>query len=145
VSTHEFEVWGDGKQTRSFMLIDDCVTGSIMLTLSDVEIPLNIGTDEMVDMNEFAEMAMSFEGKKLPIKHIEGPMGVRGRNSDNTLIKEKLGWAPSISLKDGLKKTHAWIKEQIEAEKKSGLDSSSYASSSIVQQVTDSLDNIAHK
>lgn len=145
VSTHEFEIWGDGKQTRSFMFIDDCVTGSIMITLSDVDIPLNLGTDEMVDMNEFAEIAMSFEGKKLPLKHIEGPMGVRGRNSDNTLIKEKLGWAPSISIRDGLRKTHAWIKEQIENEKAKGVDAAAYATSAIVQQVTDTLDAIGSK
>ena len=71
------------------------------------------GTDEMIDMNNFARLAMSFEGKSLPIKNIPGPEGVRGRNSDNTMIKEKLGWAPSISLHDGIKATHAWIKEQV--------------------------------
>ena len=71
------------------------------------------GTDEMIDMNNFAHLAMSFEGKSLPIKNIPGPEGVRGRNSDNTMIKEKLGWAPSISLHDGIKATHAWIKEQV--------------------------------
>jgi GDP-D-mannose 3',5'-epimerase len=145
VSTEEFEVWGDGKQTRSFMFIDDCVEGTIRIMLSDIEIPLNLGTDEMVDMNEFAEITMSFENKKLPIKHIEGPMGVRGRNSDNTLIKAKLGWAPSISIRDGIKITHAWIKSQIEAEKASGKDSSAYSSSAIVQQVTDTLDGLSTK
>lgn len=143
-SEKEFEVWGDGKQTRSFMFIDDCVEGSIRILLSDIQEPLNLGTDEMVDMNEFAELAMSFSNKKLPIKHIEGPMGVRGRNSDNTMIKAKLNWAPSISIKQGLQVTHAWIKEQVEAEKAKGEAVENYSSSAIVVQVTDTLDNIAH-
>ena len=143
VSTTEFEVWGDGKQTRSFMFIDDCVEGSIRIMLSDCEVPLNLGTDEMIDMNDFAKLAMSFEGKDLPLKHIPGPMGVRGRNSDNTLIKEKLGWAPSISIKDGVKVTCEWIKQEIENEKaKNGGDVSSYASSEVVVQVTDTLDDL---
>lgn len=144
VSTEEFEVWGDGLQTRSFMYIEDCVEGSIRIMLSDCEIPLNLGTDEMVDMNEFAHLAMSFEGKVLPIKHIPGPMGVRGRNSDNTLIKQKLGWAPSVSIRDGLKVTHAWIKAQIEAELAVGA-TENYATSAIVQQVTDTLDGLGQK
>ena len=142
VSTEEFEVWGDGKQTRSFMFIEDCVYGSIKIMLSDCEVPLNLGTDEMVDMNEFAEIAMSFEKKKLPIKHIPGPEGVRGRNSDNTMIKEKLGWAPSITIRDGLSKTHAWIKSQIEKEAAKGGDTKSFASSEVVVQVTDTLDGL---
>lgn len=142
VSTEEFEVWGDGKQTRSFMFIEDCVYGSIKIMLSDCEEPLNLGTDEMVDMNEFADIAMSFEGKKLPIKHIPGPMGVRGRNSDNTMIKDRLGWAPSIAIRDGLKKTHAWIKAQIEKEEAKGGDTKSFAISEVVVQVTDTLDGL---
>lgn len=144
VSTTEFEVWGDGLQTRSFMFIEDCVEGSIRIMLSDCEIPLNLGTDEMIDMNEFAKLAMSFEGKSLPIKHIPGPQGVRGRNSDNTLIKQKLGWAPSISIKDGLKVTHAWIKEQIEKETAAGT-TNNYGTSEVVVQVTDSLDGLTAK
>jgi len=143
VSTTEFEVWGDGLQTRSFMYIDDCVEGSIRIMLSDCKEPLNLGTDEMVDMNEFARLAMSFEGKNLPIKHIVGPQGVRGRNSDNTMIKARLGWAPSISLVVGMKTTHAWIKEQVEAEKEAGTASDQYASSEVVVQVTDTLDKLA--
>ena len=142
VFTEEFEVWGDGKQTRSFMFIEDCVYGSIKIMLSDCAEPLNLGTDEMVDMNEFAEIAMSFENKKLPIKHIPGPMGVRGRNSDNTMIKDRLGWAPSISIRDGLKKTHAWIKAQIEKEAAKGGDTKAFASSEVVVQVTDTLDDL---
>ena len=141
VSTTEFEMWGDGLQTRSFMFIDDCVEGSIKIMLSDCTEPLNLGTDEMVDMIEFANVAMSFEGKKLPIKHIPGPMGVRGRNSDNTMIKAKLGWAPSIPIKEGLQKTHAWIKQQIELE--GGDNAAGYGTSEVVVQVTDTLDKLA--
>jgi len=100
---------------------------------------LNLGTDEMVDMNEFAHLAMSFEGKNLPIKHIPGPMGVRGRNSDNTMIKAKLGWAPSISIKQGMKTTCAWIKEQVALEQAAG-STTNFASSEVVVQVTDTLD-----
>jgi GDP-D-mannose 3',5'-epimerase len=145
VSTTEFEVWGDGLQTRSFMFIDDCVEGSIRIMLSDCEVPLNLGTDEMVDMNEFARLAMSFEGKNLPIKHIPGPMGVRGRNSDNTMIKAKIGWAPSISLHDGMKRTHAWIKEQVAAvaAAEGAASTAAFSSSEVVVQVTDTLDQLA--
>jgi len=139
VSTKEFEMWGDGLQTRSFMFIDDCVEGSIRIMLSDCDVPLNLGTDEMVNMIEFAKLAMSFEGKDLPIKHIPGPMGVRGRNSDNTMIKAKIGWAPSISIKDGLKTTWKWIKSQIETE---GSHTSNYGTSEVVEQVTDTLDEL---
>lgn len=143
VSTTEFEVWGDGKQTRSFMFIEDCVEGSIRIMLSDCEEPLNLGTDEMVDMNEFAKICMECEGKDLPLNHVTGPMGVRGRNSDNNMIKEKLGWAPSISIRDGIKRTHAWIKKQIELDlAASGKDASSFATSEVVVQVTDTLDEL---
>jgi hypothetical protein len=143
VSTSEFEMWGDGLQTRSFMFIEDCVEGSIRIMLSDCKDPLNLGTDEMIDMNQFAKLAMSFEGKDLPIKHIPGPEGVRGRNSDNTMIKEKLNWAPSISIHTGLKVTWAWIKEQIAKDVAAGsAQASSYATSEVVLQVTDSLDGL---
>ena len=135
-STEHFEMWGDGKQTRSFTFIDDCVEGVLRLTFSDCEVPINLGSTEMVDMIEFAQIALSFENKNLPIKHIEGPMGVRGRNSNNVLIKEKLGWEPTIPIREGLKKTYFWIKEQIEAE---GGDAAAYSHSEIVQQVDDSL------
>jgi GDP-D-mannose 3',5'-epimerase len=110
--------------------------------LSGCKEPLNLGTDEMVDMNEFAHIAMSFDNKVLPLKHIPGPMGVRGRNSDNTMIKARLGWAPSITIREGLSKTYAWIKSQIEAEKVKGSDVGSFAHSHVVVQVTDSLDSI---
>merc|ERR1740115_669963 len=97
-STDHFEMWGDGKQTRSFTYIDDCVEGVLRLMFSDWKKPLNIGSDEMVSMNQMAELVFKIGKKTLPIKHIPGPEGVRGRNSDNTLIKEVLGWAPSTTL-----------------------------------------------
>jgi GDP-D-mannose 3',5'-epimerase len=96
-------MWGDGKQTRSFTFIDDCVEGILRITKSDFREPLNLGSTEMVSMNEMMDMALSFGDKKLPIKHIPGPEGVRGRNSDNKLILEKLGWEPTVTLHDGLK------------------------------------------
>merc|ERR1711933_598404 len=139
-STEHFEMWGDGKQTRSFTFIDDCVEGVLRLMFSDCNVPINLGSTEMVDMIEFAQIAMSFEeGKKLPIKHIEGPMGVRGRNSNNKLIREKLGWEPTMKIKDGLKLTYMWIKGEIEKEKNAGKNAEDYAKSEIVQQVDDSL------
>jgi GDP-D-mannose 3', 5'-epimerase len=142
VSTTEFEVWGDGLQTRSFMHIDDCVEGSLRIMLSECAEPLNLGTDEMIDMNDFAKLAMSFAGKDLPIKHIPGPLGVRGRNSDNTMIKERLGWAPSISIREGLKVTYDWIKEQIDLECQQGSNTQTYSTSEVVVQVTDTLDDL---
>ena len=96
----------------------------------------------MVSMNEFAAIAMSFDGKDLPLKHIPGPEGVRGRNSDNTMIKEKLGWAPNVTIRDGLKVTYDWIKTQIQAEVDGGGDTANFNHSEVVQQVTDSLDTI---
>lgn len=144
-SETEFEVWGDGLQTRSFMFIDDCVEGSIRIMLSDCAEPLNLGTDEMVDMNEFAKIAMSFAGKDLPLKHIPGPEGVRGRNSDNTMIKDRLGWAPSIPIRTGLKATYEWIAGEVEKEKQSGGDSKQYSTSEVVVQVTDTLDSLNKK
>jgi GDP-D-mannose 3',5'-epimerase len=134
-STTEIEMWGDGKQTRSFTYIDDCVEGILRVTKSDFREPLNLGSCEMVTMNEMMEMAMAFEAKTLPIKHIPGPEGVRGRNSDNELILEKLGWAPSVALKDGLRLTYFWIKGQIAEEVKArGEDAASaYAHSTVVK------------
>mmetsp|Transcript_26501 Transcript_26501/g.57611 ORF Transcript_26501/g.57611 Transcript_26501/m.57611 type:complete len:375 (-) Transcript_26501:270-1394(-) len=124
----EFEMWGDGKQTRSFTFIDDCVEGILRLTKSDMSEPVNLGSDEMISMNDMAKMVLGFEGKELPVKHIPGPEGVRGRNSDNVLIKEKLGWAPSVKLADGLKITYFWIKDQLAKE---GGDASKYSTSTI--------------
>lgn len=124
----EMEIWGDGKQTRTFMYIDDCVEGTIRIMRSDYPHPLNLGSDYLISINDLAKLAMTFENKKLNIKHIPGPLGVRGRSSDNTLISEKLGWAPSISMKDGLKKSYFWIKSEIEKIRKSGeeIEVSSY-------------------
>ena len=110
----EIEMWGDGKQTRSFLYIDECLEGVQRLIESDFTGPVNIGSEEIVSINELAEMVMDISGKKLTIKHIPGPLGVRGRKSDNALIQEKLGWAPNYPLRKGLEKTYAWIKEQVE-------------------------------
>ena len=109
----EIEMWGDGKQTRSFLYVNECLEG--VRRLMDAETftgPVNIGSEEMVSINQLAEMVMEIAGKKLAIKHIPGPTGVRGRNSDNKLINEKLGWAPSRPLREGLEKTYRWINEQ---------------------------------
>jgi GDP-D-mannose 3',5'-epimerase len=132
-SNTEFEMWGDGKQTRSFCHVDDCVEGILRLMRSDYKLPLNIGSEEMVTMNDMANLVMSIGNKPLTIKHIPGPEGVRGRNSDNTLIRQVLGWAPGISLKDGLSRLYPWIKQQIENEKAQGVDISQYANSKVVQ------------
>jgi len=114
----EIEIWGDGRQTRSFLYIDECLEGVRRLMDSNFLGPVNIGSDEMVTINQLAEMAMKIAGKKLTIKHIPGPLGVRGRNSDNRLIREKLGWAPSQPLEAGLAKTYHWIQAQVNARKK---------------------------
>ncbi|QCQ20844.1 NAD-dependent epimerase/dehydratase family protein [Desulfoglaeba alkanexedens] len=109
----EIEIWGDGKQTRSFLYIDECLDGVLRLTRSDWSGPVNIGSDEMVTIDQLADMAMEIAGKKLAKKHIDGPLGVRGRNSDNRLIQEKLGWRPSRPLREGLEKTYRWIAAQV--------------------------------
>lgn len=103
------EVWGDGHQTRSFLHIDECVEGILRLMQSDFVGPVNIGSDEMVSMNQFVDMVAQYAGKRITVKHIAGPEGVRGRNSDNTLIQQKLGWAPSQPLVKGVRKTYDWI------------------------------------
>ncbi len=107
------EVWGDGKQTRSFLYIDECVEATRRLMDSDFTGPVNIGSEEMISINDFAQMAIDISGKNLSIKNIEGPLGVRGRNSDNKLIQEKLGWAPKRSLRYGMTITYDWINEQV--------------------------------
>jgi len=112
--TDGIEMWGDGEQTRSFLYIDDCLIAIRKLMESDFIGPVNIGSEEMVTINKLAEMIMSIANKKLFIKHIPGPLGVRGRNSDNKLIQEKLGWQPSISLQTGLRKTYSWIEKQVQ-------------------------------
>ena len=105
---------GDGEQTRSFLYIDECIEGILKLMRSNWTGPVNIGSEEMVTINQLAHKVMEVAGKKLSIKHIDGPLGVRGRNSDNRLIAEKLGWKPSCPLTEGLKKTYFWIEEKVE-------------------------------
>jgi len=131
-SAKEFEMWGDGKQTRSFCYIDDCVDGVIRLMKSNWDGPTNIGSDEMISMNDMVHLISKFDNKNLSIKHIAGPEGVRGRNSDNSLIKEKLHWTPPTSLEAGLRKLYFWMKREIEKDKAAGIDTSIYASSKVV-------------
>lgn len=107
------EIWGDGEQTRSFLYIDECLEAVERLMNSDFIGPVNIGSAEMVSINELAALAMRIAGKQLDLEHIPGPLGVRGRNSDNTLIREELGWAPSRPLEEGLTETYRWIEEQV--------------------------------
>lgn len=113
------EVWGDGEQTRSFLYIDDCIDATRLLMQSDFMGPVNIGSEEMVSINELVQLAMSVRDKKLDIVHVPGPLGVRGRNSHNRLIEEKLGWKPKYSLKEGITWTYNWIEEQINNDKAS--------------------------
>lgn len=115
------EVWGDGKQTRSFLFIDDCIDAIRKLVDSNFMGPVNIGSEEMISINDFAKMAINISGKNLTIKNITGPTGVRGRNSDNALIKEKLNWSPSQSLRTGMEKTFNWINRQVNAKAKKSL------------------------
>jgi len=112
------EIWGDGKQTRSFLFIDECLDGVLRLTRSDWTGPVNIGSDELVSINQLGQMIMEIAGKKLRIQNIPGPLGVRGRNSDNRLIEKMLGWCPRQPLLDGLKKTYPWIAQQVNALRK---------------------------
>ncbi len=106
------EVWGDGLQTRSFLYIDDCLDGVRQLMESDFMGPVNIGSEEMISINDFTQMLIDISGKSLSIQHVEGPIGVRGRNSDNRLVKERVGWSPHYSLREGMDKTYRWIEEQ---------------------------------
>jgi nucleoside-diphosphate-sugar epimerase len=111
----EIEIWGDGKQTRSFLYIAECTEAVRRLVDSDFPGPVNVGSEEMVSINQLAASIMEISGKKLSIRHIPGPLGVRGRNSDNRLIRERLGWAPSRPLREGLEITYAWIAGQVAA------------------------------
>jgi nucleoside-diphosphate-sugar epimerase len=111
---HRIPIWGDGEQTRSFMYIDDCVEGTLRITQSDVVEPLNLGSDELVTINQLVDIVETIAGVKLERSYqLDAPQGVRGRNSDNTKIEQMLGWQPSISLADGLEKTYRWIYDQI--------------------------------
>jgi len=111
-ATDSIDIWGDGEQTRSFLFIDECIDATRKLMESDFTGPVNIGSEEMVTINKLVEIACSVENKELKINHIDGPTGVRGRNSNNDLIREKLQWDYSLPLKNGIEKTYAWIKEQ---------------------------------
>jgi GDP-D-mannose 3',5'-epimerase len=107
------EIWGSGKQTRSFLYIDDCLDGIQKLMNSEFTGPVNIGSEEMIAINDFAEMIIKISEKKIRIKNIPGPVGVNGRNSDNHLAKEKIGWQPKVTLSEGITKTYNWISQQI--------------------------------
>ena len=109
------EVWGDGLQTRSFLFVDECVEATYRLVQSDFTGPVNIGSEEMVSINELVDIAAKVSGKKVEKNHIEGPLGVRGRNSNNDLIREKLGWDYSMTLEEGISKTYNWIDDQLSA------------------------------
>ncbi len=113
IGNHEIEIWGDGEQTRSFCYIDDCLTGICKLMRSDYHEPLNLGQDRMVTINELSEIVADIAGIEISRKHIAGPQGVRGRNSDNTKLRAVLNWAPEISLEEGLARTYAWIERQV--------------------------------
>ena len=110
----EIEIWGDGEQTRSFCYIDDCVKGIFKLMQSDYIEPLNLGQDRLVSINQLADMIADIAGIKIIKKHVAGPQGVRGRNSDNTRLREILGWEPEISLEIGLARTYSWILSQLQ-------------------------------
>ncbi len=112
---HEIEIWGDGEQTRSFCYIDDCVEGLYKLMQSDFVEPLNLGQDRMVTINELTDIISGIAGIETARKHVPGPQGVRGRNSDNTLLRQVLNWEPQISLEEGLSITYGWIEEQVRA------------------------------
>ena len=107
------EIWGDGKQTRSFLYIDECLEATTRLLRSDFVGPVNVGSEEMVSINQLVDMIAGIAGKRIEKRHVDGPQGVRGRNSDNRLIRQHLGWAPSHSLQAGLEKTFAWIERQV--------------------------------
>ena len=115
-ATDSVDIWGDGEQTRSFLFIDECIDATRKLMQSDFTGPVNIGSEEMVTINQLVDIACSIEGKSLNKNHIPGPLGVRGRNSNNDLIREKLQWDYSMPLKNGIEKTYSWIKNQIHKE-----------------------------
>jgi len=120
----EIEVWGDGKQTRSFLYIEECLEAVRRFMDSDFSGPLNIGSEEMVSIDQLVNYVIEISGKTLRKRYVEGPMGVRGRSSDNTLIRKMLGWSPSMPLKEGLRKTYAWIEGEVKKMQKNGQPSS---------------------
>ena len=109
----EVEIWGPGNQTRSFLYIEECIEGVQRLMESDFTGPVNIGSDEMISINDLARMIIKISGKNVELKNVKGPLGVMGRNSDNTLIQEKLNWKPLMRLEDGIFKTFHWIRRQM--------------------------------
>ena len=111
------EIWGDGEQTRSFCYIDDCVTGLCKLMRSDYAEPLNLGQDRLISINQLADLVAEIAGIKIVKRHVEGPQGVRGRNSDNTRLRQVLGWEPGISLEQGLRRTYGWIEDQVRSQR----------------------------
>jgi GDP-D-mannose 3', 5'-epimerase len=114
------EVWGDGEQTRSFLYVDECIEGTLRLLRSDFPGPVNIGSEEMVTINQLVDMVAEIAGKRIEKHHIPGPTGVRGRNSDNRLIRARLGWAPGGRLRDGLERTYDWIEAQLRRNQAAG-------------------------
>jgi nucleoside-diphosphate-sugar epimerase len=108
------EIWGDGKQTRSFLFIDECLEGTVRLMRSDVVGPVNIGSEERISINGLADLVADVAGKRILKRHIPGPLGVRGRNSDNQLIRASLGWAPDQPLRAGIERTYAWVERQLQ-------------------------------
>ena len=124
--THEIEIWGDGKQTRSFMWIDDCLKGVDMLMHSEVEVPLNLGSNELVTINQLVDIVQEIAGITLERRYnLDAPKGVNGRNSDNTLIKQYLGWEPDTRLRDGMARTYAWIHDEYMATYGTGVTTAS--------------------
>ncbi len=113
----EIEIWGDGEQTRSFCHVDDCVEGIHRLMRSDYREPLNLGTDQIITINDLAKLVIGISGKRdIRLRHVPGPQGVRGRNSDNTRLREVLGWEPRISLEEGMVPTYRWINARVHGE-----------------------------
>jgi nucleoside-diphosphate-sugar epimerase len=128
--TNEIEIWGDGEQTRSFCHVDDCVDGIFRLMRSSHSAPINLGQDRMVTINQLAHIIGDIAGVSLNIRHVPGPQGVRGRNSDNTTLRETLKWEPQISLEAGLDGTYRWIREQVELSRQGKADPAVYAHAS---------------
>ena len=123
----EIEIWGDGEQTRSFCYIDDCVDGLLRLMRSDYHQPLNLGQDRLISINGLADLVADVAGISIVKKHVPGPQGVRGRNSDNSMLREVLGWEPQVSLEAGLAHTYAWIEEQVARSTLVGADTAGAA------------------
>lgn len=111
----EIEIWGDGEQTRTFLYVDECLEGTLRLARSDVSSPVNVGSDEMVSINQLVDTVAAIAGKRLRKRHVAGPIGVRGRSSDNRFIEQSLGWRPSMPLRAGLERTYAWVESQARA------------------------------